>query len=271
MDSVLATEQRHQESAERAAALEVTALAKEQRLSLLAAVAFAEYDTQTIASWDAAAVETAEHATTLAVTVLTKLKAAPKVRYGGPLPTHFSLLLTAKEVAKLDAANLDKQRCHEMAAQEKALADKANKQHQEATQEKALANKVNKQCRQVMAAWENALADNAFERHYQESAKSTDLALPLTAVLLPPHHPTTYKDTVLSSMRGSSQATSLTLAPAALPSPAVDDQLRTVRRRARPCCRVCRRHVPRAPNPQEHLLCRWQRRPRAPNQSTVNG
>ncbi len=31
----------------------------------------------------------AEHATTLAVMALTKLKAAPKVRYGGPQPTHF--------------------------------------------------------------------------------------------------------------------------------------------------------------------------------------
>jgi hypothetical protein len=42
------------------------------------------------------------------VTALTKLKAAPKVRYSGPLPTHFSLPLTAEEVAELDAATLDK-------------------------------------------------------------------------------------------------------------------------------------------------------------------
>jgi hypothetical protein len=59
---------------------------------------------------------TAKHATTLAVTVLTKLKAAPKVRYGGPPPTHFSSPLTAAEVAELDAAILDKRRRHETAA-----------------------------------------------------------------------------------------------------------------------------------------------------------
>jgi hypothetical protein len=35
--------------------------------------------------------------------------------------------------------------------------------------------------------------------------------------------------------------------------------------------RICRRHGPRAPNPQEHLLRGRQHRPRAPNQSTGNG
>jgi hypothetical protein len=70
---------------------------------------------------------TAEHATTLVVTALTKLNAAPKVRYGGPLPTHFSPPLTAAELAELDAANLDRRRCHETAVREKALANKANK------------------------------------------------------------------------------------------------------------------------------------------------
>ncbi len=66
--------------------------------------------------------QTAEHATTLGVTALTKLKATPKVRYGGPPPTHFSPPLTAAEVAELDAAILDKRRHHETAAREKALA-----------------------------------------------------------------------------------------------------------------------------------------------------
>ncbi len=165
-DSMLAVEQCHRESAKRAAVSGVTALAEEQCLSLSAEVALVEYDAKTIASWDAAAVETAEHATTLVVTVLTKLKATPKVRYGGPPPTHFSPPLTAKEVARLNSATLDKRRCHEMAAREKALADKANKQCWAATQEKALADEVNKQCRQVTAVRENALADDAFEQHY---------------------------------------------------------------------------------------------------------
>ncbi len=59
--------------------------------------------------------EAAKHATTLAVMVLNKLKDAPKLRYGGSSLTHFSPPLTAKEVAKLDAATLDKQRPHETA------------------------------------------------------------------------------------------------------------------------------------------------------------
>ncbi len=42
------------------------------------------------------------------------------------------------------------------------------------------------------------------------------------------------------------------------------------RRKHRPL-RVCHHHGPRAPNPQEHLLRGWQHRPRAPNQSTLNG
>ncbi len=268
---MLAAEQRHHEWAERAAALAVTTLAKEQRLSLSAEVALGEYDAQTIASQDAAAVETAKHATALAVTVLTKLKAAPKVRCCGPPPTHFSLLLTAEEVAKLDAVTLDKQRCHEMAAREKALADEANKQRQAATQEKALADEVNKLRCQVTTAPGNVLADDAFEQRYQESAKSTDLALPLAAVLPPPHLPTMYKGAVLSSMGGSSQATSLILAPVALALPAVDGQLQTVPRRARPCHRVGQCHGPRAPNPQAHILCGQHHQPRAPNKSTLNG
>jgi hypothetical protein len=73
-------------------------------------------------------VEAVNHVTTLGVMVLTKLKAAPKLRYGGQPLTHFSPPLTAKEVAELNAATLDKQRRHKMAAREKALADEANEQ-----------------------------------------------------------------------------------------------------------------------------------------------
>ncbi len=54
----------------------------------------------------------------------------------------FLLPLTAKEVAELDAATLDKQHHHEMAAREKALANEANEQRQAATQEKALADEA---------------------------------------------------------------------------------------------------------------------------------
>jgi hypothetical protein len=86
--------------------------------------------------------EAVDHVMTLGVIALTELKAAPKLRYGGPPPTHFSPPLTAKEVAELDAATLNKQRRYEMAAREKALADEANEQRRAATQEKALANEA---------------------------------------------------------------------------------------------------------------------------------
>ncbi len=188
-------------------------------------MALAEYDAQTIASRNAAAVEVVEHAMTLVVMALTKLKAASKLRYGGPPLTHFPPPLTAKEVAELDAAILDKQRRHETATREKSLANKANEQCQAAMQEKALANKAYKQCWvatqekvlaeevnkqrcQVTAVRENALADNALKQRYQELVKraavlaelalaaeqaavSKDLVLPPTAMLPPPHHPTT--------------------------------------------------------------------------------
>ncbi len=144
-EKALATEQRHQELAERAAATAEKVLAKEQCLSLLAKMALAEYYAQTIASWGAAAVEAVDHVTTLGVMVLTELKTAPKLRYGGPPPTHFSPPFTAKEVAELNADTLDKQRCHKMAAREKALADKANEQRRVATLEKALAKDANEQ------------------------------------------------------------------------------------------------------------------------------
>ncbi len=105
-----------------------------------------------------------------------------------------------------------------------------------------MADKVNKQRRQVTAAWENALANEAYERRNQESAKhdatsaesvltaeqatvSMDLALPLTAVLPPPHRPTTYKDAVLSTMGGSLRTKSLVVAPLSRPSTTVDGQL----------------------------------------------
>jgi hypothetical protein len=103
-ENALAAEQCCQESAECAAATAKKALAEEQGLSLLAKMVLAEYNAQTIASWDAAAVE----AVMLGVIALTELKTAPKLRYGGPRPTHFSLPLTAKEVAELNAATLDK-------------------------------------------------------------------------------------------------------------------------------------------------------------------
>jgi hypothetical protein len=103
------------------------------------------------------------------------------------------------------------------------------------------------------------------------SAPTMPPSAPSTAMSSPHHCPKSYVDAVLTTMGGSSQATSLPLAQAALPSPAVDGKLRTVRRHAQPRHCVGRRHGPRAPNPQEHLLRGRRHRPRAPNQSIMNG
>ncbi len=125
-EMTLAYERCCREAAEHSATLAETALAKEQRCFLLAEVALAKYDAQTMASRGAAVVEAAKHATTLAVTVLAELKGTPNLRYGGPLPTCFSPPLTAAEVAELDAAILNKQFHHETAAWEKKFAKNAN-------------------------------------------------------------------------------------------------------------------------------------------------
>ncbi len=234
--------------------------------------------------------QTAEHATTLAVTALTNLKAAPKVRYGGPPLTHFSLPLTAVEVAELDAAILDKLRRHETAAREKALAE--DERRQEETAEKqcraddehvmvpvlppdpgnVAIRRIRVECALLAAPLDAILAKIERDNITHEARALPTTTSPHTAAMLStPPRPMTYVSAVLSTMGGSSQATSLTLAPAALPSPAIYGLLRTARRCARPRRRVGRRHGPRAPNPQEHLLCGRRHRPCAPNQSTENG
>jgi hypothetical protein len=169
------------------------------------------------------------------------------------------------------------------AAWEKALADEANERQRAAAREKALAYKL---CQ--AAAWEKALADEAKERREavtpakalaakvlanerggQESAVRAKVfaaqALAIGTSLPPP--PTLYAGAVLSTLGGS-------LLPAVLsspPSPTINSPLQMVCRCSRPHRRVGRRHGPWAPNPQEHLLRGRCHRPRAPNQSTVNG
>jgi hypothetical protein len=187
----LANERCHREAAERSAMLAETALAEEQRRSLLAEAALAEYDAQTKASWDAATLEAAKHATTLVVTALAKLEAAPKLRYGGPPPpTHFPSLLTAAEVAELDATILNKQRHHKMAVWEKALANDTNEQHRDnankqrcrksPTREKALASNACKQLCQELAKCTATLVTLALA--VEQTTVSADLALPKPAL-----------------------------------------------------------------------------------------
>ncbi len=163
-ERTLADEHCCREAAEHSATLAETALAKEQHCSLSAEAALAEYDAQTMASWDAAAVKAAKHTTRLVVTALAELETAPKLRYGGPLPTHYSPPLTAAEVTKLDAAILDKQHHHETTAQEKELADGASKQHR---------NEANKQLCHKATTGEKALVNNACKQLCQWSAKCT--------------------------------------------------------------------------------------------------
>ncbi len=78
---------------------------------------------------------------------------------------------------------------------------------------------------------------------------------PHPAAMLSTHpRPMTYVGAVLSRMGGSTHATSLALAPLAIPSPIVVGQLRMVRRRARPRRRTGRRHRPHAPSPPDEVL-----------------
>ncbi len=193
------------------------------------------------------------------------------------------------------------------AAQDKALADEANKRHchESAKRATTLATKVlakdkhNKDNNNVALQFEayatplfarvdivmakiRAMDDGfgnwaAFgdkilaEEDNGASAPTMPPSAPPTAVSPTPHCPTTYKDAVLATMGGSLRAKSLVDTLLSCPSTTVDDRPQTTCRCSRPCHRVCRRNGPQAPNPQEHLLCGRQHRPRAPKQSTVNG
>jgi hypothetical protein len=73
-------------------------------------------------------------------------------------------------------------------------------------------------------------------------------------MLSTPPRPMTYVGAVLSTMGGSTRATSLALAPLAIPPPIIDGQLRTVGRRTQPCCCTGCRHRPCAPSPTDKVL-----------------
>ncbi len=205
--------------------------------------------------------------------------------------------VVAQEKALADEANKQRQ----AAAWDKALADEANKQrhHKLAKRATTLATKAlakdkhkkdnNNVARQfeayaaplfarvdaVMAKiramddsfgnWAAFGDDILAKEDNKTSALMMPPSTPLTAVLPTPHRPTTYKDAVLSTMGGSLCAKSLVVAPLSCPSTTINDQLQTACHRSQPRCRVGRRHGPRAPNPQEHLLCGRRHRPRTPD------
>ncbi len=191
-----------------------------------------------------------------------------------------------QDIALADEAN--KRHCHELAKRATSLATKALAKDESDKDDKYVARRIEAYAAPFFACVDAIMAkiqamDDGFgnwaafsdellvKEDDKASAPMMPPSAPLTAVSSPHHHPKSYVDAVLSTMGGSSQATSLTLTRAALPLPAVDGKLRMVRQRARPCHRVGRRHGPWAPNLQEHLLRGRQHRPRAPNQSTVNG
>jgi hypothetical protein len=75
-----------------------------------------------------------------------------------------------------------------------------------------------------------------------------------SAMLSTAPHPMTYMGTVLSTMGGSTHATSLALAPSALPLPTIDGQLPMVHQRARLCCCTSCCHHPHAPSPPDEVF-----------------
>ncbi len=185
-----------------------------------------------------------------------------------------------------DKAN--KQRCHEFAKRATTLATKALAKDEYDKDDNYVARRIEAYAAPFFACVDAVMAkiramDDGFgnwavfgdkllvKEDTKASAPTMLPSAPPTAVMSPHHRPKSYVDAVLTAMGESSQATSLTLAPAALPSPAINGKLRTVRQRAQPCCCVGRRHGRRAPNPQEHLLCGRRHWPRAPNKYTLNG
>jgi hypothetical protein len=154
--------------------------------------------------------------------------------------------------------------CHESAERavetaEKTLADKANEQRRATAREKALADEALAEdeydkdndyvarridafatpffaCVDAVMAEIRAM-DNGFgnwaafddelliEEEDEASAPTMPPSAPPTAMSSPHHHPKSYVDAVLTTMGGSSQATSHPLAQATLPSPAIDGKL----------------------------------------------
>jgi hypothetical protein len=137
------------------------------------------------------------------------------------------------------------------ATREKALANEANKQQRAAAREKALANKL----RQATAR-EKALANKANEQRRANMRKKV-----LADEAYERRRAATRKKVLADEVNKQCCQLSTT----------VNAQPQTACCRSQPRCRVGRRHGPRAPNPQEHLLCGWQHRLRAPNQFTLNG
>jgi hypothetical protein len=192
----------------------------------------------------------------------------------------------ARDKALADEAN--KRRCHKSTERATTSATKALAEYEHNEDDDNVARRFEAYAAPLFARIDIVMAkiramDDGFgnwaafgnkilaEEDDKASALTMPPLAPLTAVLPTPHHPTTYKDAVLATMGGSLRAKSLVIAPLSHPSTTVNNQPQMACHCRRPHCRVGCRHGPRAPNPQEHLLCGRRHRPRPPNQSTVNG
>jgi hypothetical protein len=181
---------------------------------------------------------------------------------------------SARAATSAELALAKERRRHEMAAQTATMAKAAAQEMSaEADTERwhALLASVTEAIQRVQAACDSLAAPldallAEIEALAHDAPPPTTTSPVLPAMSSPHHRPKSYVDAVLTTMGGSSQATSLPLAQAALPSPAVDGKLWTVGQRTRPRRRVGHRHGPRAPNLLEPLLCGRRHRPRAPNE-----
>ncbi len=303
-----AEKQRRQAAAVRAKAIADEATTRHQQTE--AAIGEQRRQVAT-ARGKALAQATAECRRRKAATASAELDLAKVQRLEDALATEIHRQESAERAAEMAekalAAEIHRRESAERAVEtaEKALANKANEQCRATVREKALAdealaeNKYDEEddyvARRIEAYATPFIArvdavmaeiramDDGFgnwaafgdellvkEKH-EASAPTMPPSAPPMAMSSPHHRPKSYVDAVLTTMGGSSQATSLPLAQVTLPSPAVDGKLQTVRQCTRPRRRVGCRHGPRAPNPHEHLLCGRRHWPRAPNQSTVNG
>ncbi len=180
-ESTLTDERHRREAAERATALAESTLAKERRCRVLA-------DCAAVMAESVLANEQRcqEEAACTAASVDVALAKEQRCHETATIAVALAEKLLAKE-----------RRCHETATQEKAFAEEANERRQAAALEKALANDANEQPRAAVqekaladeankqgraAARDKALADEANERHRHESAKrATTLATKVLA------------------------------------------------------------------------------------------
>ncbi len=196
-----------------------------------------------------------------------------------------------RQAAVQDKALADEayqRRCHESAERAKTSATKALAEDKNNKDDDDVARQLEAYAAPLFACVDAVMAeiramDDGFgnwaafgdeilaEEDDKASAPTMPPFAPPMAVSPTPHRPIMYKDAVLATMGGSLRAKSLVVAPCSCLSTLVGDQPQMACRCSQPCCRVGRRHGPRAPNPLEHLLCGRQHRPRAPNQSTENG